>query len=76
MNKELRQHAQGISLEIQLRFLQTHKAEKRFVSPCATAIKLKEYFCPNPPPPGAVMNYSVLDAVNIVPITKRSSSVR
>ncbi len=28
MNKELRQHAHGISLEIQLRFLQTHKAEK------------------------------------------------
>ena len=28
MNKCLRQHANSISLEIQLRFLQTHKAEK------------------------------------------------
>lgn len=28
INKELRRHAHSISLEIQLRFLQTHKAEK------------------------------------------------
>ncbi|MDP7094608.1 MAG: type II 3-dehydroquinate dehydratase, partial [Candidatus Marinimicrobia bacterium] len=28
INKELRQHAHSVSLEIQLRFLQTHKAEK------------------------------------------------
>jgi len=76
MNKCLRQHANSISLEIQLRFLQTHKAEKA-VSFIQRNRKKTQGIIFAPTSWGQY-EYSILDALKLlmpcenVPVPKRA----
>ncbi len=63
INKEIRRHAHSVSLEIQLRFLQTHKAEKA-VSFIQRNRKKAQGIIFAPTSWGRY-EYSILDAMNL-----------
>ncbi len=68
INKELRRHAHSVSLEIQLRFLQTHKAEKA-VSFIQRNRKKAQGIIFAPTSWGRY-EYSILDAMNLSDVSR------